>query len=230
MYAQVKRSKRRKNNNMTNPIIKRSRAPYIRKVGGNVPRIQDPFEENKGPPPYKPQTVKHCSFDGARMAYVSSMRCFYCNVCSNVVELDPYEVQNAIQYENESNSPVFGTADGSRIFNSTDDSSIFGGRRSRSSAGGITVAMKTREDLITDKLRMKDGRSPEMDRIFQQQDRQMEAMGRTILSDKLELKRSSNIKTSDELRAEKSGNVVDLTGTGGRYNPATGRRRTRLSF
>jgi hypothetical protein len=218
---------------MINPIIKRSRAPYIRKVGKGHRIGGEPFFEERGPPPYKPQTVKHCSFDGARMVYVSSMRCFYCNVCSNVMELDPNEVQNAIQYENESNTPTFSTADGSRIFNSSGgqyDNSMFGRGRRSSSQGGITVAMKTREDLITDKLRLKDGRSKEMDAIFRQQDKQMEAMGRTILEDKLELRRSSNVKSSDELRAEKSssGTVADLTGSG-KYNPATG-RRTRLSF
>jgi hypothetical protein len=63
--------------------------------------------------------------------------------------------------------------------------------------------------------------------LTQQQDRQMESMGRTILEDKLELRRSSNVKSSDELRAEKSG-TVGLSGVG-KYNPASG-RRTRLSF
>jgi hypothetical protein len=67
-----------------------------------------------------------------------------------------------------------------------------------------------------------------MDHIFKAQDRQMEAMGRTILEDRLELRRSSNITSSDELRAEKQG-VVDLSDYG-RYNPTTGKRRTRLSF
>jgi hypothetical protein len=92
--------------------------------------------------------------------------------------------------------------------------------------GGRTVSIK-RQDAIVDKLRMKQGLTKEMDHIFKAQDRQMEAMGRTILEDKVELKRSSNITSSDELRAEKQG-VVDLSDYG-RYNPATG-RRTRLSF
>jgi hypothetical protein len=55
-------------------------------------------------------------------------------------------------------------------------------------------------------------------------------MERTILEDRVELKRSSNITSSDELRAEKSGTgVLGLTGSG-KYNPTTGSRRTRLSF
>jgi hypothetical protein len=58
-------------------------------------------------------------------------------------------------------------------------------------------------------------------------DRQMEALGRTKLEEKLELRRSSNITSSDELRAEKGGSV-GLSGSE-KYNPATG-RRTRLSF
>jgi hypothetical protein len=78
-----------------------------------------------------------------------------------------------------------------------------------------------------EKLRIKDGRTKEMDLIFKAQDRQMESMGRTILEDRLELKRSSNVTSSDELRAEKSGNV-GLSGAG-EYNPASG-RKTRLSF
>jgi hypothetical protein len=43
----------------------------------------------------------------------------------------------------------------------------------------------------------------------------------------LELRRSSNITSSDELRAEKQG-TVDLSDYG-RYNPVS-RRTTRLSF
>lgn len=74
---------------------------------------------------------------------------------------------------------------------------------------------------------MKDGRSKEMDAIFKAQDEQLTARGRTILSDRVELKRSSNITSSDELRAEKAGSA-DLTGFG-KYNPVTG-RRTCLSF
>jgi len=56
---------------------------------------------------------------------------------------------------------------------------------------------------------------------------QLEATGRTITSDGLELKKSNNVVSSDELRAERSGNV-GLKGAG-EYNPATS-RRTRLSF
>jgi hypothetical protein len=86
------------------------------------------------------------------------------------------------------------------------------------------------KDAVTDKLRFKDGRTKEMDAIFRAQDEQLTSSGRTIISDKLELKRSANIRSSDELRAEKSSGtgIVDLSGTG-KYNPAP-RRRTRLSF
>jgi hypothetical protein len=106
------------------------------------------------------------------------------------------------------------------------------GRRGRSSPGGITIPIKGRHsgednNEIVDKLRMKDGRSKEMDMIFRAQDRQMESMGRTILEDKVELRRSSNITSSEELKAERQG-TVDLSGSG-KYNPAL-QRRTRLSF
>lgn len=89
---------------------------------------------------------------------------------------------------------------------------------------GRTISMK---DAITDKLRMKDGRTREMDSIFKTQDEQMEARGRTILEDRLELKRSGNITSSDELKAKKQG-TVNLKGSG-EYNRAFG-RRTQLSF
>jgi hypothetical protein len=90
---------------------------------------------------------------------------------------------------------------------------------------GRTISMK---DAITNKLRMKDGRSREMDQIFRQQDEQLTSRGRTILEDKLELRRSGNILSIDELKVEKQG-TADLSGSG-KYNPATGSRRTRLSF
>jgi hypothetical protein len=110
-------------------------------------------------------------------------------------------------------------------------SSVIGAGGGRSSPAGITIAIKGRQhednNEVIDKLRMRDGRSKEMDMIFRAQDRQMEAMGRTILEDRLELRRSSNITSSDELRAEKAG-TVGLSGSE-KYNPATG-RRTRLSF
>ncbi len=63
-----------------------------------------------------------------------------------------------------------------------------------------TINMK---DAITDKLRYQDGRSREMDEIFKAQDRQLESTGRQITSDRLELRRSDNIKSSDEMRAER---------------------------
>ena len=47
-------------------------------------------------------------------------------------------------------------------------------------------------------------------------------MGRKILEDRVELRRSANIRSSDELRAEKQG-TVNLKGSG-EYNPTTGRR------
>jgi hypothetical protein len=46
-------------------------------------------------------------------------------------------------------------------------------------------------------------------------------------TDRVEIKRSSNVTSTDELRIEKEG-VVDLSGSE-KYNPVTG-RRTRLSF
>jgi hypothetical protein len=84
------------------------------------------------------------------------------------------------------------------------------------------------KDAVTDKLRFKDGRTREMDAIFRDQDERMTARGRTILSDRVELKRSANIRSSDELKAEKSSGTVGLSGAG-EYNPVTG-RRTKLSF
>jgi hypothetical protein len=90
---------------------------------------------------------------------------------------------------------------------------------------GRTISMK---DAVTDKLCFKDGRTKEMDAIFKAQDEQLTARDRTILEDRVELRRSANIRSSDELKAEKAG-TVGLKGAGV-YNPATGVRRTRLSF
>jgi hypothetical protein len=85
------------------------------------------------------------------------------------------------------------------------------------------------KDAITDKLRYRgDGRSKEMDAIFKTDDEQLQSRGRKILEDRVELRRSSSITSSDELKAEKKEREVALRGAG-EYNPATG-RRTRLSF
>ena len=50
---------------------------------------------------------------------------------------------------------------------------------------------------------------------------QLEASGRTVTSDRLELKKSYNVKSSDELRAEKQG-TVSPSGAG-KYNSVSGR-------
>lgn len=67
-----------------------------------------------------------------------------------------------------------------------------------------------------------------MDEIFKAQDEQMMSRGRTILEDRLELKRSDSIKSSDELKAEKTG-TLGLKGAA-EYNPAASRSRTRIAF
>lgn len=124
-------------------------------------------------------------------------------------------------------SLVFSISDGSAIYDpeTYTRANIRHGRTyAMPSSPGRTISMK---DAITDKLRMKDGRTKEMDAIFQAQDEQLEARGRTILSDRLELQHSGNVTSSDELKAEKQGGTVNLKGAA-EYNPATS-RRTRLS-
>jgi hypothetical protein len=124
-------------------------------------------------------------------------------------------------------SPIFSINDGSTIYDpeTYTRANLRHGRTYAMPGSGRTISMKY---AITDKLRMKDGRTKEMDAIFKAQDEQLTPKGRTILSDKVELRRSGNILSSDELRAERQGRV-DLSGAG-KCNPATGSRRTRLSF
>jgi hypothetical protein len=126
----------------------------------------------------------------------------------------------------EANRPLFKTADGSRIFDSEHPTTS---GTARSTAGGITIPIKSSTN-VTDRLRYKDACTREMYDIFRKQDEQLEANGRRILEDKVDIRQSENICSSDELRVDKAGNGnVGLAGAGSYYNPATG-RRTRLTF
>ena len=204
-----------------NIIIKR-RSPYIIRAGGS----------GGGTIPKRKRPYNFCNYCGFETAYIDSFHAHYCNHCGTVQEVDPEQLKREQEQERQAREQTYTIADGSAIYNpeTYTRSNIKHGRTyAIPGSSGRTVAIK-RQDAIIDKLRMKDGRSKEMDAIFRQQDKQMESMGRTILEDKLELRRSSNVKTSDELRAEKAGTVVDLSSSsGGKYNPAT-RRSTRLSF
>ena len=196
-------------------IIRDSRSPHIVRAGSSTPKKRkEPFH--------------FCRYCGCETVYLEAYHAFLCQRCGTIVdEIDPEEEQQrAKEHQQEQTYTI---ADGSQPSHPDiyTRSNIKHGKTFAIPPAGHTVAIR-RSDAIIDKLRRKDGRSLELDRILQQQDRQMESMGRTILEDKLELRRSSNVKSSDELRAEKSGTVGGLSGTG-KYNTATG-RGTRLSF
>jgi hypothetical protein len=192
----------------------KGRSPYIVRVGsGNPPK------RKKGP-------YNFCNFCGFETVYVDAYHAQYCNKCGAIEDIDPEKLEAEQEQERQARKQTYMIADGSAIYNpdTYTRSNIRHGRIFAMPGSGRTIAMK---DAVIDKLRMQDGRTKEMDQIFRAQDRQMEAMGRTKLEDRLELRRSNNITSSDELKAEKQG-TVDLSGAG-KYNPATG-RRTRLSF
>jgi hypothetical protein len=198
----------------------KDRSPFIVRAGTGTPkRRKEPFN--------------FCKYCGCETAYVESFHALYCNHCGSVNDIDnndPQEVKAKEEQERQAREQTYTIADGSQPYHPGiyTRSNIKHGRTivAIPGSGGRTMAIK-RSDVIIDKLRMRDGRSRELDRILQEQDRQMESRGRKILEDRLELRRSSNITSSDELRAEKSG-TVGLSGAG-EYNPATG-RRTKLSF
>jgi hypothetical protein len=170
-------------------------------------------------------TFNFCKYCGCETVYVDSLHALICNHCGAVLD-PPDKLKAQQQEERQLRESTYTIADGSAIYNPdiyTRQNIRSGKTIAIGSGRGHTVNMR---DAIQDKLRMKDGRTKEMDQIFRAQDRQMEAMGRTILEDRLELRRSSNITSSDELRAEKT------TTTYCYYNPTTAgsSRRTRLSF
>jgi len=192
------------------------RAPFIVHTGSGSPP-----SKKRGP-------FNFCAFCGFETGYVDSFHAQYCNHCDSVEEIDPDKLKAQQEQERQLRESTYTIADGSAIYNpdTYTRSNIRHGKTITAipSGAGRTISMK---DAITDKLRFKDGRTREMDQIFKAQDEQMTARGRTILEDRVELKRSSNIKSSDELGAEKQG-TVGLSGFG-EYNPAAG-RKTRLSF
>jgi hypothetical protein len=145
-----------------------------------------------------------------------------------VEEIDAEKLKTQQEQERLQREVTYTIVDGSPIYNpdAYSRTNIRHGRTFAMPGSGRTISMK---DAVTDKLRFKDGRTKEMDAIFKAQDEQLAATGRTILSDRLELKKSYNVLSSDELKAEKSSGTMGLSGAGGEYNPATG-RRTRISF
>jgi transcription initiation factor TFIIIB Brf1 subunit/transcription initiation factor TFIIB len=173
-----------------------------------------------------------CRYCGLQTVYMDAYYAFYCQRCGTIVdEINPEEKATTREQQQQQQESTYTIADGSQPYSPDvyTRSNIKHGKTFAippAGSSGRTMAIR-RSDVIAERLRMKDGRSRELDRVLQQQDRQMESMGRTILEDRLELRRSSNVKSSDELRAEKSGNV-GLSGAG-RYKPATG-KRPRLSF
>ena len=198
-------------------ISRDSRSPYIVRAGSSTP------------PKKRKEPFHFCRYCGCETVYLEAYYAFLCQKCGAIVEeIDPEEQKAIEEQKRQQTESTYSIADGSAIYNPETHTrtNIRHGKIYPMSGAGRTVSIKTR-DTIIDKLRMKDGRSKEMDMIFRAQDRQMESMGRTILEDKVELRRSSNVKSSDELRAEKSG-TVGLSGAG-KYNPTTA-RRTNLSF
>jgi hypothetical protein len=209
----------------------KERSPFIVRTGSS-----SSFNNNTPPPSSGVAAAgkyTFCSHCGGRTFYWPQHHGLWCNLCGTLEE-DSEQLKAQLEIEQLEQQSTFSLADGTDVY-SPENYTYSKLRQSRrtfpvgSGGGGSGAKTISMKDTITDKLHMKDGRSREMDRIFQQQDRQMEATGKIILEDRLELKRSSNVTSSDELRAENSsGNVGGISGTG-KYNPAT-RRRTRLSF
>jgi hypothetical protein len=188
------------------------RAPFIVRAGsGNPLRKKPPFN--------------FCSYCGCETVYFDSFHAQFCNHCGAVEEIDADKLRAQEEQERLQREVTYSIADGSAIYNPEAYSrhNIRHGKTFAMPGSGRTISMK---DAVIDKLRYKDGRTREMDQIFKAQDEQLTSTGRTIISDKVELKRSSNVTSSDELRAEKSG-TVSLKGAG-EWNPVSG-RRTRLS-
>ena len=161
------------------------------------------------PPPFFFLTVDYslyplnfCNYCGFQTVYVDSFHAQYCNHCGAVEEIDAEKFKAQQEQERLQREVTYTIADGSPIYNpdAYSRTNIRHGRTFAMPGSGRTISMK---DAVTDKLRFKDGRTKEMDQIFKAQDEQLTATGRTILSDRLELKRSSDITSSDELIAEK---------------------------
>jgi hypothetical protein len=158
------------------------------------------------------------------MVYVPTQKAFYCNSCGAMKELTPEAAQALQDYERSlTQPPAFSLVDGTPIQSGAQFDRY--GRSTYATPGGITIPKHPMS--MVDKLRYeKQGLTQEMDAIFRRDDERLQATGRTIIEDKLELNRSNSITSSDELKAEKSGSV-GLKGSA-EYNPAM-RRRTRLS-
>jgi hypothetical protein len=130
-------------------------------------------------------------------------------LCGAVEDVDPEKLKAQQEQERLQREVTYTMADGSPIYNPDvySRTNIRYGRTFAMPGSGRTISIK---DAVIDKLRMKDGRTREMDAIFKAQDEQMTARGRKILEDRVELRRSDNIKSSDELRAEKAGTVSQI--------------------
>jgi hypothetical protein len=170
----------------------KDRSPFIVRAGS-------------GSPKRRREAFNFCQYCGCETVYVDSFHALWCNHCGSVNDIDPQEVKAKEEQERQAREQTYTIADGSKPYHPDiyTRSNVKHGRTIVAMPGrGRTIAIK-RSDAIADRLRMKDGRSRELDRILQEQDRQMESMGRRITEDRLELRRSSNITSSDELRAEK---------------------------
>jgi hypothetical protein len=202
----------------SSPIKRRS--PYISKAGTGSSSYNNSNRK-------KYTFCNHC---GGNTVYWPQYHGLWCNHCGTLEE-DSDELNAQLELEQMEQQSTFSLSDGTDVY-SPEAYTYSKLRNSSRNTGRRTifpVGAGRRQDLITDKLRMRDGRSREMDAIFKAQDDQLTSTGRTITGDRLELRRSSNITSSEELRAEKGEGSFDLSNTG-RYNPATGSRRTRFSF
>jgi hypothetical protein len=190
------------------------RSPFIVRAGS-------------GHPPKKKGPYNFCNYCGFETVYVDAYHARYCNKCGAIEEIDPDKLRAQEEQERLQHEVTYTIADGSPIYNpdAYSRSNIRHGKTFAMPGSGRTISMR---DAVTDKLRYKDGRTKEMDAIFKAQDEQLESTGRKIISDRLELKKSYNVLSIEELRAEKGG-AVGLSSGAGEYNPATG-RKTRRSF
>lgn len=204
-----------------NPI--KRRAPYITRTDSNK-------SDKK---PHGRTSV--CPYCGSISYYWEAQQGYYCNACSTLEE-ETDEMKARFEAQKLQQEATFEMADGSAIYSPCvyTPSNIRTGKTIGIGGGGgghgrRTIIPVGRKDAVIDKLRRsRQGLTPEMDRIFKAQDEQLtSSSGRTITEDRLELKRSDKITSSDDLKAEKTGSV-GLKGAG-EYNPATV-RRTRLSF
>jgi hypothetical protein len=94
----------------------KSRAPYITRAGSS--RAGTSNIDPTVPSDYRPQTGMHCSVEGAKMVWVPSRQCYYCNICASSQDPPQEEMEALKRAASQANRPLFKTADGSRIFDS----------------------------------------------------------------------------------------------------------------